>query len=517
MLKDLRKWYRNNPNKNLIKAAIFVAIALILMLVTNVLTASRGITSKPVVREENQEFTNITELCEHYGVDFYSRGPSDDEDYFYDIAVSFHKGLENEDGTSNEEFFMAMIKAINPIINYVSYRFVDNSQNLIIAVKMEDKKIALITVNGVENYFEVNAEIAALKDYVEIPETELVPESFELVGLEMYKWNASSILDTDFVWYKGTKQYFEKGYITKERDDKVLSIVFTNRYTKPVLNGIMVDSDMDYKRAALGKPAFADEDNEIIGYKGKTFYAFLTKDTIAIYRRVEDDYDLFINLANSLVKKEITLNQFVDKLTDIWADYDTYELGTDHLLLTYPQRGVAVKFNYDNRDSIIFYNNCKLDESKMKELTNSSGNFLLQRKIDLTDEVATKYLKESKEEIEKCKEFVEKNKTELNPLVNSIYGVYADYDANNRILKLYFVSKDGKNPNRELMDNVDTFAWLNDDVFLYSVENKGIYYCNLKTGKNGTVKLGTDYFKIVNCLNGLLSYDNKKIIVEQSD
>ncbi len=516
-MQQLIDWYKNNPNKGIIRILFFVIIALILAVVATILSPKETVKNENHEIDELREFETIDELCDYYGIDFYSRNPSEIEGYFYDIRVKFNKPLFEEDGKNNKQFFMTIINNMTRICLYNNIRIIDYTGQITIGVTCKDKVIDKIIINDVENYFELQEEFANLRNYEEIPETELNASCYELIRLIQNKWSKSAIDDEKYINYNGTKQFFDKGYITKDREERILSVVFTKRYTKSVINDIMVDSELEYKKAKLGKPAFEDLQKGIIGYKGKEFYAFLTKDSIAIYRRLEQDYDSFINLSNRLTKNEITLNQYVDELTRIWPDYDTYDMGSNSFLLTYPQRGVAVKFNIEGRNGIIFYNNCMLDTNVMEEFVSKSKDFMLQRKIDLVSEVAMDRIEAEKNEIEKCVEFQNEHKTEANPLINSKYGMYAEYDYQGNIYKMNFISRDGQNPNQELIDTIYTFTWLNDDVFVYSVRGKGIYYDNLATGKRGTIKLGKDNFEIYNCYNGLLIYDNSKLIIEQGD
>ena len=76
---------------------------------------------------------------------------------------------------------------------------------------------------------------------------------------------------------------------------------------------------------------------------------------------------------------------------------------------------------------------------------------------------------------------------------------------------MYFVSKDSTRPNREINEAIDTFAWLNDSIFIYSINKKGIYYYDLQSNKRGKILTGEQDFKIVSCYNNLLKYDNKEI------
>ena len=60
---------------------------------------------------------------------------------------------------------------------------------------------------------------------------------------------------------------------------------------------------------------------------------------------------------------------------------------------------------------------------------------------------------------------------------------------------------------------MDTFAWLNDTIFIYSNPNEGIYYYNLENNQKGILMSGEDEFKIKSLNNNILKYDDKEIMI----
>ena len=60
-----------------------------------------------------------------------------------------------------------------------------------------------------------------------------------------------------------------------------------------------------------------------------------------------------------------------------------------------------------------------------------------------------------------------------------------------------------------------SYIWPTEDYFIYSVERKGIFYYDLKQQTKGKIVTGEDIFEIKSLQNGLLSYDDKTILMNQ--
>ena len=76
---------------------------------------------------------------------------------------------------------------------------------------------------------------------------------------------------------------------------------------------------------------------------------------------------------------------------------------------------------------------------------------------------------------------------------------------------MYFISQNQAYPNCELKESIKSYIWGKEDYFIYSIEKKGIYYYDLKTQTKGTIMTGNDAFVIQSLENGILTYDNKTI------
>ena len=89
-------------------------------------------------------------------------------------------------------------------------------------------------------------------------------------------------------------------------------------------------------------------------------------------------------------------------------------------------------------------------------------------------------------------------------------NIYTDL-AENYINKVYFTSKVSEYPNRELNEKINQGFFANDNTYVYSIENKGIYTYDVISGNKNTIITGEETFELKEYDNGLLSYDEKQI------
>jgi len=91
------------------------------------------------------------------------------------------------------------------------------------------------------------------------------------------------------------------------------------------------------------------------------------------------------------------------------------------------------------------------------------------------------------------------------------YDYYMKMSSNEKIICTYFISQNSQYPNCELSENIESYIWVNDDCFVYSVENKGIYYYDLRNQVKGVVTTGTGKFEIKSYENNILKYQDSEI------
>ena len=131
-------------------------------------------------------------------------------------------------------------------------------------------------------------------------------------------------------------------------------------------------------------------------------------------------------------------------------------------------------------------------------------------------EAEKRRIKEKIEFNNNCDEFYKKLDEDEKSIIgeSNLFKFCPKIDNNGIIMGMKFLSKNGENPNREISDYIDSYVWINDEIFIYSKEKKGIYYYNVISGKVGSLILGTEEYKIKEYKNGILKYDDKEVIIQ---
>ena len=88
-------------------------------------------------------------------------------------------------------------------------------------------------------------------------------------------------------------------------------------------------------------------------------------------------------------------------------------------------------------------------------------------------------------------------------------------DDRDMTMKVYFLSKSNEFPSRELIKTVDTYVWISDNYFVYSIEGEGIYRFDVITGENiPLIERSGSPFKIESFMNDVITYDGKELVLE---
>ena len=83
---------------------------------------------------------------------------------------------------------------------------------------------------------------------------------------------------------------------------------------------------------------------------------------------------------------------------------------------------------------------------------------------------------------------------------------------NSSYKELRFISIDGEYYNFDFETRVNSYLWLDDYNFAYSIANQGIYRYSILTKETQIIIEGQDEFKLIEYTNGHLRYDDKEII-----
>lgn len=500
------------------KKMIIIAIALLTVMLTAFIIALNFIDTKDKEKEQaimTGEFSSIKDILEYYGCQFKTSKDSEMDGFELDIYTIFKYDLY-DDEESNEQFYNNVINKIAEFLNYNSFRLIDDSkeEEIEIQVICNENKIQTIYINGIEDYFIYMDSKISLSKYKELKTSEFFVQSKEVINCIQNNWSADCEFGTRDSIFQDYYIYFDEGIQTRKINGKIYNIVFTDKYVNPVINGFTVGTNSDIIISSIGTPTFQNDDKSIIGYKSNDMYIFFEKNQISIYRNNgEDGFDEFFSLVDDFLNDKYSLLEFMNELTYIWPDYEEYVYDTETVFLSYPNKGIDVKINYDNTDGIVLYNNIGVNQDVVNKYLEYT-EFVAQLQVDNVYNAEKRRVESQNEISTKCKEYKEEFEKDHDRNRGEIYNYYMNMDSNNNILNTYFISQDSQFVNCELSENIDTYIWLNDYCFVYSKAKKGIYYYDLKNQVKGTIITGEDEYKITSYENGILKYDDKQLQIQ---
>lgn len=304
----------------------------------------------------SQDFKTAREYIVYSGNEYIKEEKSKEENIDIDIYLTFRvKTYDN--GISNEILYNDVINIVAQTLQYCNFRLIDKKQELTIVVQCDytTKAIKKVYYNGDENYFAKIKSKKTLENYEEEESREFEIQSTVLNNLIQQEWRTSKVnLGTkieekdDYLIYKN--------YMVKNAGRKVFNIVFFESYESNIINGLKVNSEKSYIKQILGSPDF--EFADIIGYKGDKFYIFFINNRVSIYR-VENDkegYDTLLDIFEQF-REHKNSKKLASDLTDLWSDYNEYEVNSENITIEYAIRGIEIQFNTGSDNGITIYNN----------------------------------------------------------------------------------------------------------------------------------------------------------------
>ena len=512
--------------KLIIILSIIIVILLIILIILN------SILKKKKNQEEIQnivnsytsieEFKTIEEVAIYLGCEYKKQEISNDQNFNVDIYMKI-KILPYTDGKSNEGFYKKLIAYSASVLNYQNFRIIDKSNNLTIEV-MCDKDNKLIEeyyINGEDNYFSKNDSKKQLKEVGSEGNniTKLNIQSKIITDLIKNKWSSNGLnFGTKESSFNNYDIFHDEGIRVKEIDGKIYNIIFTEKYKDKIANNITTNMTKDQIIKSLGNPTFSDEAYDFIGYKSEDIYLFYnSKKEISIYR-IEKNYnsDEFAKIVDSYIENGDT-DKMIEDIKEKYTDYDKFEVYNNELELQYTLKGFSIRFKaglskgiqiYNNYSGKI-YSNLKVEDLINKDDLPNNINFYNE---DLVKKAELIRIQERENAIFSCID--EKSKKQDLSQSNKYY-------LNKKILedgsyKIQFIASNSNYIDSELRECVNYYIWMDDDNFIYSIENRGIYLYNATSRKYTTLITGNEEkFEIKEYKNNILKYDEKMVKIKK--
>lgn len=502
MKKKKRSVFSKKEKLMLIGVAVVVLLVIILI--------ATSFTKK--VKDEKQQaanssdlsrqLTSVEELIEYLESSFVSMSESSVNGYDLDINLVFKYHLY-EDDKSKESYFTNMYEKIAILTQFKSFRLIDSSKGITIEVKGSGEGISEVRINGEIDYFKKENSRKSIDNELNVETKKLEINSQILQSLINNNWVMSNVdVGTQESSFYKYQIYFDEGYDIRVIRGKVFNLVFNTRYKDKVIENFKVGDDLEKIEATLGESI---KDIGILGYKTKDFYIFFLENEISIYPTYKYDYTDFENLVKEYDEKK-DKNEFLDKLTDIWPDYDKYTFEGNNVEIIYANRGVRVNFASRNEDGIEIYENYAGD--------------LKEEKTDYTDLFyklnENLFLVEESTRIIQWGLFDDSLK-EIDPLRYSDRFYFRGILDDDKYTSIKIESQDYNYPNNEFDETIqiNDYIWIDDSHLLYSVAYDGLFLYDAEKRTTEELIRGTEEFKIQDYDRDtrILKYDDKEVVV----
>ena len=337
--------------RNIILIAILLLI-LIILLIPNV--EEKILESKTY--DSYSDIPNIKAAVHYIGGKYIKEELSTDENFYLDVYLEFEQPLYTQ-GESNENYFGSMVQVIANVINYYNFQLIDTKNEILIQVLCDTqaKQVQLIYINGDSNYYGNSESKKQLIQYEKTKTTDFTIKAEQLKTLLKNEWKVKSLDTQGEEEYDGYMYYPEENVKVKSSQGKTINIIFGRDFEQNIISEVSNNAKPQEIIDILGEPAFKDETENLIGYKGEEIYIFFSQDQISVYPVFKTDTDLIETMKE--YDKTQNLKKFVSDITDIWQDYDNYYYDSNTVDLSYILRGVKVQYGVTVNHGITFYNN----------------------------------------------------------------------------------------------------------------------------------------------------------------
>lgn len=506
------KKIKNSKNKVLICIISIIIIILIIAIIANL----RKKHNEQILYEQEKQriskYTDITDFKSAEEVAIYldtkllSIEQSDIENVDYILKMELKYNLEQ----NVQNYFEKLIHYMAYVLDYKSFYIIDEEKNIniLIACNSENKTVVKYYINDIESYFEKMQSNENIENYSETTTIQATTNSEILKQLMENNWKTENVnLGTLESTYRNYNVYFDEGYEIRKVNGKVFNIVFNKTYENEIIENIKVSTDTQTIINKLGTPQF--KSGTLIGYKTEKFYIFFTSEQVSIYPVINYNTEKIVQI----IEKYENTNDIVNYLNEIkeeWQDYDIYDYDKNYVILQYTLKGICFKYDSTAQKGIVLYNNY---------IGNIRSNISIQQIINKEAKLPdnTYYsnidlvFKEEKNRIATLDDYSEYRNYKTNIILDISKKFKTNIDEKNQ---LRFISINKQYPNSELKEFFDMGIWYDDDNFVYSVENKGIYMYNAATRKYTTIIEGEETYKIIKVFENKIYYDETYISVE---
>lgn len=512
------KQKKNNKSIIIILIIIMILFILVLLLFSIINSLNNQNDNKKI--EDIKQYTSINdfksieEVAIYLDCTYIKEETSKQENYNIDIYMKI-KILPYTDDKSNEGFYDKLISYSAKVLKFANFRIIDKENDITIEVvcDKENETIQSIIINGESDYFTKRESELQIKNYQETKITDFTIQSDIINKLINNNWR---ILDSELGSKESTFNsydiYFDEGIEVRKINNQVFNIVFTDKYVGNLVNNITTSTSKEEIINILGEPTFEDAQTDVIGYKGKDIYVFFnTESQISIYRVEKNEIKSEISDLINKYNDETNNTKLIEEMKEIWNEYDKYKTTEYSIELRYTFRGLQI-----NSDTIKIYSNYVgkiYNDKTLVELMEQNAIpeqviYINKDLIFITEVDRNKSINSTKYALNNYSSVVyEDDIQEITSREFLQYKTYLSEDT----FTVQFVSKTRSIPNSELKEAINSGTWINDNVYVYGINNKGLYAYNAKTREYATLLTGNENFNIVQYEDYILKYDDTEL------
>lgn len=459
-----------------------------------------------------QEFKNMEEVALYLNCTLIRQEEVQNSNINYNVYMKLPEEV-CANKAENRTFFENLIQYSAHALDYKNFCIIDEKNNtkVIVECNNDGKTVNAYSIDGISNYFEKQQNIENMNNLKQIKSINIEITSPQLKQIISNNWSTNNVsLGTLESTYRNYDVYFDEGYQVRKVDGKVFNIVFTSKYSDSVVSNLKATSSKDEIKNALGEPQF--ENGDLIGYKSNDIYVFFGKSQISVYRKEKYDKNEITPIIEKY-KSNMDSKAFIEELKSTWKDYDVFTYNQNSEKLQYTLKGILVKFDSSSQKGLLVYNNYEgnvlqnLTIANMAETEQSLPDFVFFENEDLV-------FKAEQERVNTLDDTTSNNNYSSKIVLNTSnsFKIYKSKLSNDsEFYKIRFISINEQYPNSELREVISYGIWADDNNFVYSVKNRGIYVYNAQTRTYKTIKTGTDTFRIIGLENNILYYDNETL------
>lgn len=487
-----------------------IVVILIIILIIILIGVAKYIIDETKEKTSVSEFNSLKSLIENDGHEYIKTESSKEDGFKKDIYIKFSLPAINENGETNKNLYEIVIKHVAGKIKGTNFRLIDTEKNIVVKIKFDKDKISLYTINDDTKYWEHIKANYQINNYNIEKISNFTITSNVLANIINANWDYNkSNLGKKESQVDNYDIYFSKGYRVRKIGKNIFNIVFTQNYNDELLDGLKPTSSKEEVERILGKPTYTSSGNEAIGYKCEYFYVFFTGKEASVYpadEYNEENSRKFGNLVTEL-NKTGDANTFLNKLTDLYPNYETFYKQKNYVSLVYPLKGFEVILGAESKNGLHIYSNFKgniteditidtLRENKKMPVnvyTNLNTNLVTQtEEIRINNDHFNRHPYDDVEEVQ----------TE-------------DYTVMKEGTTYKFYSKDKSKIDSEIVvENITNIMSYNNTMFVYGVKNKGLFLYDAEKMKNMQLVEGDGEFKITKVENNEIYYDETKIQIQ---